>query len=181
MRQQSPLNHHIHCQWILPSPSSKHLSWPTVASLKILFEKKAFEKQIKELEDQKKIAIGKANLHEKENAKLRKQLQEADAANKLKIKEIIEGAKKSAAKTMLRSKIQMVKQAEYGADIWSSHLREWFKVLVELTGERVQASNEVAVKAGEVEITSKVGAAAGDDRGEEAAAAMGDENKVAKA
>ncbi|KAD3336742.1 hypothetical protein E3N88_32261 [Mikania micrantha] len=123
---------------------------------KISSEKEAYEKQIEDLDDQRKIAVAKAGHYEKEALKFKKQVKDNDAAHKLKVKEIIEGTKKSAAAAILKAKIQM------------------------LTGD-IADTFDAAVKTASVVETSKV--AGGEDIGAnkgDGGAVMGDKDRVDK-
>ncbi|KAD7477442.1 hypothetical protein E3N88_00580 [Mikania micrantha] len=129
---------------------------------KISSDKEAYEKQIEDIEDQRKIAAAKANHYEKENSKLKKQIKDNEAAHKLKVKEIIEGTKKSVAAAILKAKIQMAEN------------------LAKLTGDMAETS-DAAVKTASVVETSKV--AGGEDVGAgggEEGVAMGDEDRFEK-
>ncbi|KAD0832396.1 hypothetical protein E3N88_43644 [Mikania micrantha] len=152
------------------------------AILKIASDKEPFEKQVEDLEDQKKVAIAKAGHYEKEAQKLKKLVKDNDAAHKLKVKDIIESTKKSASIAILKAKIQMAeKSKKEGVDLWGKDLADWAKILTNLTGDVAEAS-DVAVKTASVVETSKV--AEGEDMGASARAggevAMGDEDKVDK-
>ncbi|KAL8255338.1 hypothetical protein R6Q59_033559 [Mikania micrantha] len=127
------------------------------ALVKYASVKEQFDKQIEDLEDQKKIITAKAGHYEKEVAKVKKQMKEMEASYKLQFKEHIEGAKKSAAIAVLRAKIQMANQAKTeGTEIWAKNLREWGKILAGLAGDKAEASTEVT-KAGDAGETSMVG------------------------
>ncbi|KAD4888666.1 hypothetical protein E3N88_20739 [Mikania micrantha] len=129
----------------------------TYAILKISGDKEAFEKQIEDLEDQRKITVAKAGHFEKEALKFKKLAKDNDAAHKLKIKEIIEGTKKSAAAAaILKAKIQMTeKSKQEGSDLWDKDLADWVKVLAKLTGDMAETS-DAAAKTTSVVDTSKV-------------------------
>ncbi|KAD4180365.1 hypothetical protein E3N88_28956 [Mikania micrantha] len=151
------------------------------AILKISGDKKAYEKQIEDLEDQKKIVVAKAGHYEKEAQKFKKLAKDNDAAHKLKIKEIIEGTKKFAAAAILKAKIQMAeKSKQEGLDLWDKVLADWVKVLAKLTGDMAETF-DAAAKTVSVVGTSKV---AGDEdivaSGGEGGAVMGDEDRVDK-
>ncbi|KAD4585622.1 hypothetical protein E3N88_23223 [Mikania micrantha] len=81
-------------------------------SAKYASEKEQFDKQVEDLEDQKKIFIAKGRHYEEELAKVKKQMKEMEASHKLQFKEHLEGAKKSTAIAVLRDKIQLVNQAK---------------------------------------------------------------------
>ncbi|KAD6454926.1 hypothetical protein E3N88_09632 [Mikania micrantha] len=149
------------------------------AILKISGDKEAYENQIEDIEDQKKIDFAKAGHYEKEALTFKKLAKDNDAAHKLKIKEIIEGTKKSAAATILQAKIQIAeKSKQEGSDLWDKDLADWVKVLAKLTGDMAETS---AAKTASVVETSKV--AGGEDIGAGGGAgdvAMGDEDRVDK-
>ncbi|KAL8265414.1 hypothetical protein R6Q59_023544 [Mikania micrantha] len=126
-------------------------------SAKYASEKEQIEKQIEDLEDQKKIFTAKAGHYEKELAKAKKQMKEMEATHKLQFKEHIDGAMKSAAIAVLRAKIQLVNQAKAeGVDSLAKNMKELGRILATLAGDKAEASVEVN-KAGEVGETSKAG------------------------
>ncbi|KAD5802486.1 hypothetical protein E3N88_13846 [Mikania micrantha] len=126
-------------------------------SAKYASEKEQVEKQIEDLEDQRKIFTAKASHYEKELAKAKKQIKDMEATHKLQFKEHIDGAKKSAAIAVLRAKIQLVNQAKAeGVDSLAKNMKEWGRILATLAGDKAEASVEVN-KAGEVGETSKAG------------------------
>ncbi|KAD2393835.1 hypothetical protein E3N88_40812 [Mikania micrantha] len=152
-------------------------------SAKYASEKEQIEKQIEDLEDQRKIFTAKAGHYEKELVKVKKQMKDMEATHKLQFKEHIDGAKKSAAIAVLRAKIQLVNQAKAeGVDSLAKNMKEWGKILATLAGDKVEASVDVN-KAGEVGETSKAGEVevTGTDAGVvEQEVQMGDDDNDAK-
>ncbi|KAD3641164.1 hypothetical protein E3N88_30388 [Mikania micrantha] len=152
-------------------------------SAKYTSEKEQTDKQMEDLEDQKKIFAAKASHYEKELAKVKKQMKEIEASHKLQFKEHLEGAKKSAAIAVVRAKIQLVNQAKTeGVESIAKNMKEWGKILANLAGDKAEASVDVN-KAGEVGETSKAGE--GEAIGAEAGVAeqevtMGDDDDGAK-
>ncbi|KAL8252861.1 hypothetical protein R6Q59_036554 [Mikania micrantha] len=150
-----------------------------MAILKVASDKKAFDKQIEDLEDQKKIVAANASFFEKEAQKLKKQVKDIEATHKLKIKKNVEGTKKSAAVAILRAQIQMAEKAKKeGADLWVKELSEWAKILTNLIEDVAKASDVAAAKTTSVAGTCKAGE--GEDIGAGAGAGavtMGDEDR----
>ncbi|KAD2805077.1 hypothetical protein E3N88_38454 [Mikania micrantha] len=124
-----------------------------------------------------------AGHYEKKALKFKKLAKDNDAAHKLKVKEIIEGTKKSAAAAaaILKAKIQMAeKSKQEGSDLWDKDVADWVKVLAKLTADMTKTSDAAAKTASVVE-TSKV--AGGEDIGAgggEGGAVMGDEDRIDK-
>ncbi|KAD6795936.1 hypothetical protein E3N88_06832 [Mikania micrantha] len=151
------------------------------AILKIIGDKEAFEKQIEDLEDQNKITVAKAGYFEKKTQKLNKLVKDNASAHKLKVKEIIEGTKKSAVVAILKAKIQMAEKSKQdGSDLWDKDLADWVKVMAKLTGDMAETSDAAAKTTSVVE-TSK--AAEDEDTGVVAGAGgamMGNEDRADK-